>query len=54
MTTPDRPSALARLVPALIALRGSKKTFASADRTMEHARSHVLRPESFSPPIITP
>lgn len=50
MTIPDRPSPLARLVPALIALRGSKRMFASADRTMEHARSHVLRPESFGPP----
>lgn len=50
MTTPDRHSTLARLVPSLIALRGSKKMFASADRTMDHARSHLLRPESFSPP----
>lgn len=50
MTAADRPSALSRLVPALIALRGSKRMFSSADRTMEHARSHLLRPESFSPP----
>lgn len=50
MTNRARPSALSRLLPTLIALRGSKRMFASADRTMEHATSHLLRPESFAPP----
>jgi acetyl esterase/lipase len=50
VSTSPRPSTLALLLPAAIVLRGSKRMFASADRTMAHARSHLTRPESFAPP----
>jgi acetyl esterase/lipase len=38
------------MLPALIGLGGSKRLFASADRTMARAASRVVRPVSFSPP----
>ena len=50
VTPADRQSVLARLAPTLISLTGSKRMFASADRTMEHAAEHLLRPQPYAPP----
>ena len=45
-----RNSLLSAIVPALIRLRGSKREFSSAARTMAIAEANLLRPESYAPP----
>jgi acetyl esterase/lipase len=50
VTTPERASALSRILPGIIGLLGSKRMFASADRTMRRAREQLVRPQSFAPP----
>ena len=43
-------SILGRLMPVIIGLRGSKKLFSSAERTLARVAKHRLRPKRFSPP----
>ncbi|WP_240034725.1 alpha/beta hydrolase fold domain-containing protein [Glaciihabitans arcticus] len=43
-------STLGRLMPFIIGLRGSKRLFSSAERTLARVAKHRLRPKSFSPP----
>jgi len=43
-------SVLGRMMPVIIGLRGSKKLFSSAERTLARVAKHRLRPKRFSPP----
>jgi acetyl esterase/lipase len=48
--TPPRRSLLSALMTPAIRIRGGKREFSSAERTMRLAEQHLVRPESYAPP----
>ncbi len=44
------PSLASKAMPALLALRGSKKTFSSAEATRKQVAALALRPDRYGPP----